>query len=225
MRELMIAGLALAVASPALADTRSLSGFDNVNASGQFSVEVLVGPEYGVTVNGSDAARIRTRVDGDTLRIEPVNRPWFGNPRYEATIRVTLPRLEGVAASRGATLRASAGGECSSFEAAAAMGSDMWVGGLQCGAVEAAAGMGATLTLEGACRDFEAAAAMGAVVRAANLHCETADVSAAMGGEIAAYASVSYDASAAMGGDITVSGGAANSDRSAAMGGSITQRD
>lgn len=226
MHRILIAAAALAaLATPAMAEPRSLAGFDTVAASGRFRVEVAVGPEFQVRVDGPDAARIRTRVEGETLKIEPAHRPWFGNPEYDASVHVTLPRLSGVAAARGATLVALAGGECSDFSAAAAMGAELRVSELHCTAVEAAAAMGANLRLAGACESLDVAAAMGAVVEAGALHCSTVDASAAMGGNVEAFAESHYDASAAMGGAINVAGGGQARDRSAAMGGSVTHRE
>jgi len=222
MRTLFFAALAAAaLVAPAQADTRNITGFDNVNANGNYRVEVAVGPAYGVTVEGRDAARIRTRRDGDTLRIEPVSRPWFGNPRINAVVHVTLPRLEGVAAARGAELTATAGGACTSFSANAAMGATLHVRAIECETVNANAAMGAEMILAGTCGDLDASAAMGADVNAEALHCRTVDASAAMGADINAFASASYDASASMGGDISVAGdGQANSSRTA-MGGAV----
>ena len=221
MREFMIAGLAFAIATPAFAETRALSGFDSVNASGRYSVEVAVGPEFLVSVEGPDAARLRTRVQGNTLKIEPARASWFGNPRYDATVRVTLPALTGVAAARGATMIATAGGACTEFSAAAAMGAELSVSDIQCDSVDAAAAMGAQLTLSGACGMLDVSAAMGAQVDAEALRCETLDASAAMGADVDAFATGTYDASASMGGDVSIAGGATG-DRSTGMGGSVS---
>ena len=209
---------------PAHAETRDLRGFDTVQASGRFTVDVAIGPEFQVRVEGRDAARIRTRVDDGALKIEPARRPWFGEPHYDATIHVTLPRLEGVAAARGAEVSAIAGGDCPDFSAVAAMGGQLRVSSLECDTVDAAAAMGGTVNLSGNCHTLDVSAAMGGDVDAAELHCRLVDASAAMGGAITAYADQSYDAAASMGGDINVAGGARVGDRSAAMGGSITQR-
>jgi|CXWL01.1.fsa_nt_gi hypothetical protein len=222
-----IAILALAaLTGAAAAEQRTVTGFDNINASGRFRVEIAVGPAHTVNVEGSDAARIVTRRDGDTLKIEPRNRPWFGGePRYDAVVRVTLPRFEGVAASRGAQVNATGGGACTEFDAVAAMGANLVVRELFCGHVDASAAMGGEMELVGGCRSMDVSAAMGGIVEADALHCETVDASAAMGGEIKAFAETSYDASAAMGGDIDVSGAGRAADRSTALGGSITERN
>lgn len=226
MRAVLIAaGLSVTVMAPAQAETRQVSGFESVVASGRFRVEIAVGEGYSVTVEGADAARIRTRLDGGALRIEPARRPWFGEPRYDALVHVTLPRLEGVSAARGAVVNATAGGECSAFDAAAAMGADLTVSGLMCRTVSASAAMGAELELAGACGTADLSAAMGASIDTTALQCRDLDASAAMGGEVEAFASNSYDASAAMGGDISVRGGATVRDRSTAMGGSVRSQD
>lgn len=225
MKHMLLAIALLGAASIASAEPRQVSGFDTIAASGRFRVEIAVGPHYAVSVEGADAARIATRLDGDTLKIEPARRPWFGGePRYDATIRVTLPRLRGIAAARGATVNAIAGGECTSFDAAAAMGANLTVRELYCGSVEAAAAMGANLELAGACRSLDVTAAMGGSVQADALRCAEVDASAAMGGAIEAFAERTYDASAAMGGSIDISGGGQATGRSAVMGGSISPR-
>ena len=220
----LVASVLVLLGAPAHADTRTLTGFDTVQGSGRFTVDVQVGPEFQVRVDGPDAHRIRTRVDDGALKIEPARRPWFGEPRYDATIHVTLPHLAGVVAARGARMSAVAGGPCEDFSAVAAMGADLRVAALACETVDAAAAMGAELSLAGVCETLDVSAAMGAIVRAAELHCQTVDASAAMGADIDAYAQASFDAAASMGGDINVAGGGRVGDRSAAMGGSVTQR-
>lgn len=213
------------IAAPAAAEMRDLSGFDEIHASDRIRVEVTVGGAYSVEVTGADANRVRTRLDGDELRISDARRPWFGRtPELDALVRVTTPELEGVAASRGAELNANlSDAPCVGFSAAAAMGGAATVDGLRCEDVDASAAMGGIVRLAGACRSLDVSAAMGGMVRADGLECELVDASAAMGGEIRAFASQSYDASAAMGGAVNVGGGARSSDRSAVMGGSISE--
>lgn len=223
MNRIFLAFAAVALASsPAAAEPRAHADFESVRASGRFEVEVQVGPGFSVDVGGPDAAGITTRIHGDTLVVEPARRSWFGERSYNAHVRITLPRLRGVAAARGATMRAQAGGECDAFSAAAAMGSQLQVSGLECESVEASAAMGAELRLEGSCGHVDVSAAMGAEVDANALTCLTADLSAAMGAEISAYSSETFEASASMGGDIQVAGQGRAEGRSAGFGGSIS---
>ncbi len=217
--------IAAALALPAAAEVRNHSGFRTVNASDRITVTVTQGDGYEVEVTGADAGRVRTRLDGRTLRIEDRNRPWFGGGRrLDAQVRVTAPRVEGVSASRGAELYASLAGGCDAFSASAAMGGSARVNGAQCNDVSASASMGGEVRLEGACRGLDVSASMGGYVRAEELQCQSVNASASMGGDITAYATQTYDASAAMGAAINVAGGALANDTSAAMGGSISNR-
>jgi hypothetical protein len=218
-----LALIALAFAAPAAAETRSVSGFRAVDAEDRLTVAISIGPEYAVEVTGSDADRIRTRVEGRTLYIDDAHRPLFGrSPHLDAHVRITAPAVEAVSAARGVELNANLiGGACSEFSAAAAMGGEALITGAQCDSVESSAAMGGEVRIAGVCRRHDASAAMGGVVRADELQCETVDASASMGGEVNAFASQSYDASASMGGAIHIEGGGRGSDTSAMMGGSI----
>lgn len=221
---LTAAGMLL-LAGPAQAESRDVSDFDSVAASGRFRVEITAGQPYSVSVEGADAEDITTRLDGDTLKIQPRRRPWFGpEPRYDAVVRITLPELEGVVAARGSTVLANGAGDCTSFDATAAMGGQLTVRDLYCGAIDATAAMGATVELFGACRSLDVTAAMGGAVKAEELHCDTVDASAAMGGAVRAFAARTYDASAAMGGSIDVAGGGRAAGSTAVMGGSVSPR-
>ncbi|HJS80580.1 MAG TPA: DUF2807 domain-containing protein [Vitreimonas sp.] len=215
--------IALALAAPAAAENRGLSGFRAVDAEDRITVTIAVGDSYAVDVTGSDAGRVRTRVDGRTLYIEDARRPLFGrSPRLDAHVRITAPAIESVSAARGAQLAANlAGGSCDDFSAAAAMGGAANVSGAQCNAVNTAASMGGEVRIAGACRSHDASASMGGYVRADELQCETVDASASMGGEVNAFASQTYDASASMGGAVDIAGGGHSSGSSTAMGGSI----
>jgi hypothetical protein len=214
--------IALALAAPAAAETRDLSGFRAVNAEDGLSVAVTIGERYAVEVTGSDADRILTRVDNGALRIRDAHRPLFHSPRLDAHVRVTMPAVERISAARGSELSANlTGGSCDELSVAAAMGGETNVTGAQCDRISTSAAMGGQVRIAGACRAHDASAAMGAVVRADELQCETVDASASMGGDIKAFASESYDASAAMGGSIDIEGGGRSSGASSVMGGSI----
>jgi len=218
--------IAVALAAPAGAETRALSGFRAVDAEDRLTVSVSVGSEYAVEITGADASRIRTRVDGRTLYIEDSRRPLFGrSPRLDAAVRVTAPAIEGVAASRGAQLSANlAGAQCIDFSAAASMGGEANVTGAECDAVSSSASMGGEVRIAGACRAHAASASMGGYVRADELVCLTVNASASMGGDVRAHASQSYDASASMGGAINVAGEARARQTAASMGGAISNR-
>ncbi|WP_395648320.1 GIN domain-containing protein [Terricaulis sp.] len=194
--------LAMAIAMPAAAEPRNLTGFDGVNVSDRIEADVMIGPQFSVDVSGPDAGRVQTRLDGDTLRISERNRPWFGGSRrVNATVRVTLPRIEGLAASRGASVR---------------------MGRVETDSMSLAAAMGGELTISGSCRNLSVAVSMGGIVKAEDFQCLTADAAASMGGEARIFASQSFDASASMGGVVNVAGDPDHSDVSTSMGGEVS---
>lgn len=200
-----LASILIAImATPASAEMRNLSRFNEVQAQDNIVVEVRIGPQYAVEVTGPEANRITTRIDRDQLKISERNRPWFGRDRrINALVRVTLPAVSGLAAAKGATLTA--------FDINA---DDMSL----------AAAMGGELRVNGACHSVDVAAAMGGVVRAEGFRCASADISAAMGGEARVFATRTFDATAAMGGTVNIAGGA-HGDTTAVMGGTVRIAD
>ncbi len=227
MKRFIVSGLlALASASAAAADVRTLSGFTAIDAEDRLTVTVSVGDRHAVEVTGSDADRVRTRVDGRTLYIEDARRPWFGrSPRLDAHVQVTAPAVDALSAARGAQLTADlADHPCTDLIVGASMGGSVNVAGARCNTVSSSASMGGDLRIAGACHRHDVSASMGAYVRSDDLQCETVDASASMGGDIRAFASRSYDATASMGGSINVAGGAGGRDISTSMGGSVDTR-
>lgn len=202
MRTLIFAALVFAaLAAPAAADTRAHSGFSRIRAADQLRVEVTIGPQYTVHVSGGDAHRIRTEVEDGALRIRQRDRGWFGGGRpLDAVVRVTMPRLDGIAASRGVTVRAE---------------------NVQAREFSIAGSMGAVVRITGSCSDVSVAGSMGAVIEAGQFECQTADVSASMGAEIRVNAQAQVEASASMGGAIDVVGSPQTREVGTAMGGSI----
>jgi hypothetical protein len=200
-RTLAVALVALAMAMPASAETRNLRGFTAINVADGVDLEIVAGSPYAVEVTGADAARVETVVQDGTLRIRQRNRPWFGQNDLNANVRVSLPQLRAIAASRGVSVAAT-GVQAETFDLSASMGADVRVAGT-CGALDVSASMGAS-------------------VRAGDLHCRTADISTSMGAEARVYVTEAYEGSASMGGSIDVDGDGASRGRATAMGGSIS---
>ncbi|MGE0742235.1 MAG: DUF2807 domain-containing protein [Hyphomonadaceae bacterium] len=195
--------LAALAAGPAAAETRALSGFDGVAVRDRIEVEVATGQSFRVEVSGPDAARVRTRVEDGTLDISRANRSWFGNNgRIDATVRVTAPAIDSLAAARGAEIRAT---------------------GIRADDMSLAAAMGGDIRIDGSCRTLDAAVSMGGMVRADEFQCEDADIAASMGGEARVYASRRFEAAASMGGAVNVAGGGARGDVATSMGGLVSQ--
>jgi hypothetical protein len=202
MRTILIIGAAfIALATGASAETRNLSSFTGVSASDRIRVEVAIGEHYRVDVTGSDASRVATRIDDGTLIIRRANRPiWGGTPPIDATVRVTMPRVDNLSSSRGAALIAA---------------------DLDAQEMSLAASMGGTLQVSGECTNLDAAVSMGGSIRAEGLECRDADIAASMGGDARVFASNRYDVAASMGGSVNVAGGGQRGDIALSMGGSV----
>lgn len=195
---------AFAMGSIAAAETRNLRDFDSVNASDRISVEVSTGEAYRVEITGRDAARVLTEVEHGALKIRQRNRSWFGGPRrIDARVRVVMPAVDGLAAARGASIRAE---------------------NIETQSMSLAAAMGGSIDISGSCRSVSVSAAMGGAVDADGFHCETARISASMGGAADVFASDGFNASATMGGAVTVSGEPEERDVATSMGGSVSSR-
>jgi hypothetical protein len=193
--------IAVALAGAAHAETRNLSGFRGVSAQDGVEVTVTQGEGFRVDVSGRDAARVRTEIRDDTLRISRVRRSWFGFDRdLDATVRITMPAVEDLSAARGATLTAT---------------------NIRARDLDLSAAMGAELDISGVCSAVSVSAAMGASVDAEHLVCTSADVSASMGADVEINATNTFDASASMGASINNAGAGATGDISAAMGASV----
>jgi hypothetical protein len=203
MRTTLITCAALvALVGSSHAETRNLNDFTGVSAADRIRVEVTAGQGYRVDVSGSDADKVSTRVNEDgTLVIRRTNRPfWGGTPAIDATVRITMPRVDSLASSRGAELSAT---------------------NVNAQTISLAAAMGGELRVSGACGSLDAAASMGGSIRAQELECRDADIAASMGGDARVFASNRFDAAASMGGSVNVSGGGAGGDIATSMGGSV----
>src|SRR5262249_47308446 len=134
-------------------------------------------------VSGRDAGRIETTVERQSLRIHADNRPWA---RYDAVVRVTMPRLNAIAAAAGSDVRVTAP--------------------MRADAVSLAAHSGAQLRVSGDCQNVNAAVSSGADIDAGGLNCTTANVSASSGGHVSVQAHHNITASASSGAEIVVRG-------------------
>lgn len=198
---LITAAAVVAVVGVGHAETRNLTNFTGVSAADRIRVEVATGDGYRVEVTGSEANKVRTRIDDGTLVIRRTNRPFFGGtPPIDASVRVTLPRVESLASSRGAQLTAT---------------------GVTANSMALAASMGGELRVSGACDTVDVAVSMGGSIRAEDFLCQNANVAASMGGDARIYAANRFDAAASMGGAVNVAGGGRGDDIATSMGGSV----
>lgn len=220
MRDILIsAALVLAVALPAAAETRALSGFSEISARNGIRLEISQGDAYAVEVLGRDASKITTNVAGDRLIIS--RRGFFNfGPGPDARVRVTLPRLSALEASSGVEIALGAM-ETPRLDINLSQGAELDAAGLNVGDLSLSASQGADVTLSGQCETLSVRASMGGNVAADNLRCANAVANAAMGGNVEIRADQSIEANASMGGMIDVAGAPARRTISAGMGGAV----
>lgn len=199
---LAASALVLASAGVAHAEVRNLGGFTKVSANAGTDVEVTVGGAFSVEVTGRDAARIVTRISGDTLIVEPVRGfSWRGR---QANIRVTMPRVDGLSASSGADLVAT---------------------GINGGAITLDSSSGADLRVSGACTTFSADASSGSDIDARQLRCESGSVDVSSGADAMVYASGRLDVDASSGGGVVAYGNPGIGNIDLSSGGSLRRAD
>lgn len=202
MKRLIVpAILALAMATPAAAEVRNLSGFTKVDASAGTDVIVTVGQAFRVEVTGPGADRIQTAVEGNTLHVRPTPGFHWG-PRPRSEIRVTMPRVTGLSASSGADIEAS---------------------GLNGADVTLESSSGADLDASGTCGAVNASASSGSDIDARRLVCASGSADVSSGADITLHVTGTLNVDASSGGGVTVYGDASIGDVSLSSGGSLNR--
>ncbi|MCX7358881.1 MAG: DUF2807 domain-containing protein [Alphaproteobacteria bacterium] len=199
---LATSALVLASAGVAHAEVRNFSGFTKVEANAGTDVQVAVGAVFRVEVTGRDADRIVTRIQGDTLVVEPV-RGWSWRGR-QANIRVTMPRVEALSASSGADLVAS---------------------GVSGGDISLDSSSGADLRVSGTCANFTADASSGSDIDARQLRCENGSVDVSSGADARVFASGRLNVDASSGGGVVAYGNPGIGNIDLSSGGSLRRAD
>ena len=192
---------ALSAAPAAAAETRNLSGFDQISASAGMDVVVSAGEGFSVNVDGARPERVVTRVEGRRLIVEPVRSwgfQWGPGPR--ATVRITMPSVTGLDASSGAEITATGiAAESLSLEASSA----------------------GEIRVSGTCRTLQVDASSGAEVHAGDLHCAEGSIDASSGAEAAVWVDGELNVDASSGADINAKGSPTLGDISLSSGGSL----
>jgi predicted DNA binding CopG/RHH family protein len=83
-------------------ETRSVTGFNKVDAGGAINLEIAVQKDFSVTVEADDnlLANIKTEVSGDTLKIYSVDRI---STKNRINVRISMPAIEGLEISGAST--------------------------------------------------------------------------------------------------------------------------
>jgi hypothetical protein len=87
-------------------ERRDVAGFNEVEVSGAFQVEIVAGKDFSVELQADDniLPLIQTKVDGGTLQIELVQSV---RSKSEMNVRISAPNIERVQSSGAAKINAS----------------------------------------------------------------------------------------------------------------------
>jgi hypothetical protein len=203
MRYLLVSAALLGFAVPAHAADANLTGFNAIDAQGQYRVEVTIGDHYAVSVEGPDASGVQIRNSEHTLELRQIAKTgWFGGShRLNAVVHIVTPSLNAITSSRGLEFSAA---------------------GIHADQLDVHGSMGTEMELSGVCGALSIHGSMGADINAKGLDCASAEVDAEMGADIEARAHESAVAHASMGGDIRISGNPQRRDRRTGLGGDVS---
>jgi hypothetical protein len=193
------------VAAPALAETKTyaLADFTRVSASAGVDVDVAVGTDYSVVATSSPEGldRLEVKVVNGELQIgRKSTKGWRWKRGDEVNVKVSLPALEAVDVSSGASVDAA---------------------GVDAGAFAIDASSGASLDIAGRCDALTVDVSSGASVDAEALQCRSANASASSGGSANVFASESVNGDASSGGSVDVSGSPKTVNKDTSSGGSV----
>lgn len=205
MHRKVLIGVAIIFApSAAWADTKAfdLKGFEGVSVSSGIDATVTVGPDFSILADGAprDLERLKVEVRGDTLNI---GRDWKrtrGMRNGKVKFTVTLPQLDLLDVSSGASIEAK---------------------GVRADTFTIDASSGGFMRVEGTCERIVVDVSSGGNVEAEELVCRTAVVDASSGGAAEVFASEEVSGDASSGGSVRISGSPPRVSKDTSSGGSV----
>lgn len=191
-------------AAPAFAETKTyaLADFTRISASAGVDVDVTAGSDYSVVATSSAEGleRLEIKVAAGELQIRRKANGWRWKRGDDVNVKVSLPALEAVDVSSGASVDAV---------------------GVDAGAFAIDASSGGSLDIVGRCDALTVDVSSGGSVDADGLQCRTANASASSGGSADIFASESVNAEASSGGSVDVSGAPKSVNKDTSSGGSV----
>jgi hypothetical protein len=228
--KLVLAHAAVLAALPcafALADSevRNLTGFTGIDVSGSINVDIRIGDEFHVEVDGDeDAADIITEVRGNTLHLK-VERDsfWSGNDYDDYNAFIVMPALTDVEASGGSDLRVVGTVTGDNFELSASGGTDIEIE-LAVDALDVSMSGGTDVELSGTANRATIRTSGGSDLDARDLRVKDAELRASGGADMAITVLETLDARASGAADITYYGDPEVLDSDASGGSDISHR-
>ncbi|MDZ7627818.1 MAG: head GIN domain-containing protein [Parvularculaceae bacterium] len=190
--------------APAFAETKTyaVADFTRVSASAGVSVDITAGADYAVRASSSAEGleRLEIKVVEGELQIRRKSKGWRWKRGDEVNVTVSLPALEAVDVSSGASVDAT---------------------GVDAGAFAIDVSSGGSLDIAGKCDALTVDVSSGGSVDADEFLCRSANASASSGGSADIYASESVNGDASSGGSVDVSGSPKTVNKDTSSGGSI----
>lgn len=167
--------------------TYDLSGFDEINVSGVYDVEIRTGDSYSIRLEGreKEMKHARVEVSGDRLELGQTKKKWGWGNRKSINAYVTLPSLNALGVSGVADVDA---------EDISSKDFKLRVSGV------------ADVNISGECGFIKASISGVSDVNAKNFVCEDGEVNMSGVGDLKVHTSESIDASVSGVGDVTVYG-------------------
>lgn len=203
--------------------TYDLQGFDQIEVSSGVTVDVTVGPAFSVMGEAlrGDIDRLDVDQHGDKLVISRRTSWGFfgGSKRDRFQVTVTLPDLQDIEGTSGATISVASATDALTHVASTSGATVSIQGALDDIALEATSG--STLRLSGTCAGLTAEASSGATLAAGDLDCATADLHSSSGSSLRAQATETAVLHASSGASLRLDGGAEVTSQKVSTGGSI----
>lgn len=183
-------------------ETRKVSGFSKIDASGAINVEVSVQKDFSVEVQADDnlLANIKTEVSGNTLKIYSEDRI---SPKTRINVKISMPEIEGLEVSG-----ASSGN----------------VSNVKANSLELKASGASKIKADGAAKKLEAEASGASTIDAENLKVEDADVDASGASNATVSASDDLKVEASGASKISYSGEPKNIKQNSSGASSVTKK-
>ena len=206
-----------------ITETRPAGNFDGVTVSGDFEVEVKIGPVTSVVIEADDNIMkyIETTTAGSNLKIYTEDLHNYSDVHMK--VYITTPALKKISASASADVMvANLLVSTDKLVFKASSGSEIKTE-VDAPEVSADASSGASIILNGKTKLYSAEASSGADIKSWDLLCENTTVGVSSGANASVHASVKLNVNASSGASVTYHG-AANVVKSVSSGASVTQQ-
>jgi len=222
LRLIAASSIAIALASPAFAETRTYDfrNFNKLDISAGYEVIFTQSNQTSVTIESDNFDRITAKQTGDTIKIgRPDNTNIRG--RVHDIVRISAPDLERAELNAGVKFRVD-GLQVDNLDLDINAGVKANFSGLNARSIRLDANAGVEIELDGGCDTLTVDAAAGVEIDASGLRCKTANVDASVGSSVSVHTLERIVADAGMGASIRVSGSPKDVQKHAALGGSIS---